>query len=141
MTLRLKVFLPLLILGTLAHAYLVLGWLPDTVASQRAQDVTKIDAHLQSLASTLLIPVLDTDLAAIYGTLNGVMDENVYWKQLLLIDARGTVLYPLDPKDDAEYGYQVLHRDVDYLENPWRSCCCTWTSSPRWRMGWSPCAG
>ena len=60
MNLRPKIFLPLLVVGALAQAYLVLGWLPETVRAEREQHIAKIDAHLQSLASTLLVPVLDS---------------------------------------------------------------------------------
>jgi diguanylate cyclase (GGDEF)-like protein/PAS domain S-box-containing protein len=116
MNLKYKTFLPLLSLGALIVLYLALVWLPDTIRDERTKYIEKIDEHLASLSRTLLIPVLDTDFAKIYGSLNTVMAENPYWTDLSLFNADGIRLYPLQAKEPptAPSGY-VLRRSIDYL--------------------------
>ena len=107
MSLRWKLFAPLVMLGLAAFAYISFIWAPQYLASEFDRRVDETETHLDTLGEALADPLLQGDLSQIYATLDGVLRKKPQWVSLRLLDARGRLVYPLDPPADVAAGNAI----------------------------------
>jgi PAS domain S-box-containing protein len=117
MNLRWKLFLPLLALSLLASAYISFFWVPLYVEQEFEQHAGSTQSHLNTIGESLLDPLLKGDLSTVHATLDGLLQENRHWRGVLLYDARGRLLYPLErgPDIPANLATRRFFKDLHYL--------------------------
>ncbi len=98
MTLRLKLFLPLVIFCLLFVFYADRHWLPRLTEFTTQQNHTHLSKHLESIGESLIPLLLKRELGNIYGTLDALLESNPEWKQIKLLDADDRLLYPATNK-------------------------------------------
>jgi len=118
MNLRWKLLVPLAALTLIASAYFTLVWTPRYIESELAEHVEDVESHLDTLGEALVDPLLQGDLSQIYATLDGILQKKPQWVSLCLQDARGRLLYPLDPPADivADQSVRNTLKKIKYLE-------------------------
>lgn len=94
MSLRLKLFLPLLIFSVLLTAYVNVSWLPQFANFVEKEYKQQLVLHLNSLAEGLAPLLSKRNLGGVYKKLDSVLKENPDWAGIQLFDARGKRLYP-----------------------------------------------
>lgn len=99
MTLRYKIFLPLVGLVLIFTIYLMQWWYPAQISEQVESHMEDEVSHLHTLGVLLVKPLLDNDLSEIYTTLDTLKLKNKNWDVLQLQSSNGTQLYPLDDND------------------------------------------
>ncbi|MFM1892431.1 MAG: hypothetical protein RLZ44_1508 [Pseudomonadota bacterium] len=105
MGIRAKLLIPLLALAILF--LLGLQWLlwPRFFAAQLEQHLVDEQARAEILGTALIHPLRNADLAQVYSILDSVLQNHSHWRQIALLDADGTRIYPFsvaaaDPGDD-----------------------------------------
>ncbi len=95
MSLKLKIFFPLLLASLIGGAFLSVVWLPENLRLMTADYQRLLDSQLASIGDGITPLLLDGDLGAIYPTLDAVKAKQPQWLSLQLLDADGRRLYPL----------------------------------------------
>ncbi len=108
MSLRLKLFLPLLIILLLLIAVLHFYWLPSFSDHTEQAIVSEQNHTLQTLSAAVLPLMLSGDLAELYVLLDGQRQLHTEWQQLIFYNPAGQRLYPLDQPDVLKSQWQVL---------------------------------
>jgi diguanylate cyclase (GGDEF)-like protein len=98
MTLRLKLFLPLVVFCLLFVCYANWYWLPRLTDFTTQQNHAHLSKHLESIGESLMPLLLERELGNIYGTLDTLLESNPEWKQIKLHDADNRLLYPATDK-------------------------------------------
>ncbi|MCE1170461.1 MAG: response regulator [Azovibrio sp.] len=106
MSLRWKLLLPLLLATALMVLTMERLWLDRSLALVERQQVQSMQRHLDSLGETLIPLVMGQQLDIIHENLDALMLRNPDWVAMVLLDARGRQLYPL----------QLAGRDGQRLE-------------------------
>jgi diguanylate cyclase (GGDEF)-like protein len=119
MSLRAKLFLPLLIFSLLFAAYAQAYWLPRFIQLLDEKDRAHITAHLNSVAAGLVPLLLEHQLATAYENLDTVLQENRDWIRIELYDPKGRQLYPFEPQSTATSSQhqRVVQQPITYLDN------------------------
>lgn len=97
MKLRTKFIITLVLLGGAFILYVHLFWMDKVRNQMIALSEQQYHAHLRSVAEGLVPQLLENQLANVYETLNAHAEDNPEWKQIVLTDGKGAILYPLDP--------------------------------------------
>jgi hypothetical protein len=118
MNLRWKLFAPLVTLALTVLAYIAFVWTPRYLEAEFEEHAMEVETHLETLGEALVSPLLQGDLSQIYGVLDGVMQKKPEWVSLRLLDARGRLVYPLDPPADSAAGHAVrnISKKIKYLD-------------------------
>ncbi|MBI5632349.1 MAG: PAS domain S-box protein [Nitrospirae bacterium] len=95
-SLRTKVFLPLLILMALLISYLYLYWMPRSLANMERQCQESTERHLDSVVEGVIPLLLGRELDMVYENFDALLKKNSDWIGLRLTDAAGRQLYPLE---------------------------------------------
>jgi len=101
MSLRVKVFLPLLLAIVLLAAYIYALWIPRVLADAESAYRNSVRRHLESVAEGLVPLMLGRQLDAVYGNLDALLEKNADWVDIRLIDQKGRLLYPLGASGPA----------------------------------------
>ncbi|MFQ5994444.1 MAG: EAL domain-containing protein [Acidiferrobacterales bacterium] len=94
MSLRLKLFLPLLVFGVLLTAYVNVHWLPQITAILEQEHKQQMLGHLRSLAEDVVSMLATNKHDTVKNTLNRGLKENRDWAAIELLDGHGKRLYP-----------------------------------------------
>ena len=97
MPLRLKLILPLVLITGLIGAILQFVWIPHAIEHAEKDHLAVIGRHLESVAESLVTPLLAGQLAGAHETLEALQAKNPNWRQVLVTDPEGERLYPLLP--------------------------------------------
>lgn len=95
MSLRVKLLLPLILIGILIAAYLYTIWFPRILAADEVAHIKAVDQHLNSVAESLVPLLLGNQLDILHGNLNALKKDNTNWLSILLLDPENRRLYPL----------------------------------------------
>jgi diguanylate cyclase (GGDEF)-like protein len=120
MSIRFKLFIPLLLLSALLAAYAHYILLPKFIEFVEEENKSQMSAHLRSVAEGLEPLLLENQLAVVYENLNALLNENEDWVSIRLLDPDGRKLYPLSDQESAVTGenmYPVIQKIV-YLDYP-----------------------
>lgn len=128
MSLRFKVFFPLLLAIILFAAYIYAFWIPRVLADAESAYQNSVKRHLESVAEGLIPLMLGKQLDAVYGNLDALLRKNSDWVSIRLYDPKGKQLYPFDgsgtSKADAGHGIRTLTQEIGYLEEKLGSLGC-----------------
>jgi len=108
MSLRLKLFLPPLVLLLMMISVLHLYWLPSYSSHSKQTIVSDQHHTLQTLSVAVMPLLLSGDLAELYSLLDAQRQVHTEWQQLALYSPAGQRLYPLDQTDVIKPQWQVL---------------------------------
>lgn len=97
MGIRVKLLVPLFTLALLVLLGLKLLIWPDFLDAQLEQHATDEQKRAEILATALIHPLRNSDLAQVYSILENVRSSHPSWKHIQLLDAGGLQLYPLQP--------------------------------------------
>ncbi len=116
MSLRFKLLFPFVFLFASGAAFLYFFWLPDVAAHKIADRKASEYDYLELLAAALTPDLLVGDLAEVHATLTDVLQRREEWRSLVLRNATGEILYPLealvdgvDPTGDR-FDYPILRK-------------------------------
>ena len=135
MSLRVKVFLPLLLAIVLLAAYIYALWIPRVLADAESAYRNSVGRHLESVAEGLVPLMLGKQLDAVYGNLDALLEKNADWVEIRLIDQKGRLLYPLvasapaSPKDRP--GVRTVTQEIRYLDEKLAAMELTVDFTPR----------
>ncbi|MDD3484660.1 response regulator [Azovibrio restrictus] len=102
MSLRWKLLLPLLLATALMVLTMERLWLDRSLALVERQQVQSMQRHLDSLGETMIPLVMGQQLDIIHENLDALMLRNPDWVSMVLLDAQGRQLYPLQvPSQDG----------------------------------------
>ncbi len=112
MSLRVKVLLPYVAFVIVAVALFQLVWEPSHTRSVLQERLALQEDRLRIVASGLLPDVLAQDLAKIHESLAGVAADHPRWEAVVLTDAEGRQLFPLEetPRDEALLWVEHIER-------------------------------
>ncbi len=113
MSLRLKLFLPLLIMLLLLIAVLHFYWLPSFSDHTEQAVVSEQHHTLQTLAAAVPPLLLSGDLAELHVLLDEQRQLHTEWQQLMFYNAAGERLYPLNQPDALKSQWQVLPHVIE----------------------------
>ncbi|MEJ2455941.1 MAG: EAL domain-containing protein [Candidatus Thiodiazotropha sp.] len=107
MKLRVKLFIPLLLISLLFALYFRLFWLPKEAKAMLHQSEQSWHAHLTSVAEGLIPLLLENQLANVHENLDALLQQNKTWISIKLTANSGKRLYPLGsvPKSDDYQPY------------------------------------
>ena len=135
MSLRVKVFLPLLLAIVLLAAYIYALWIPRVLADAEGAYRNAVGRHLESVAEGLVPLMLGKQLDAVYGNLDALLEKNADWVEIRLLDQKGRLLYPLvasapaSPKD--RQGVRTVTQEIRYLDEKLAAMELTVDFTPR----------
>jgi diguanylate cyclase (GGDEF)-like protein len=114
MSLRLKIFLPLVVFVLLFISYAKLQWLPQLTAFITQQHKEQLTGHLHSVGESLIPLLLEDQLANIHGLLDSLLEDNPNWMQIELRDKDSKILYPIfsQPLPEEKNDVLVLRRSL-----------------------------
>ncbi|MEW6601020.1 MAG: PAS domain S-box protein [Nitrospirota bacterium] len=120
LSLRTKVFLPLLILMALLIGYLYWGWMPQSLSNIERQYKGATERHLDSVVEGLIPLLLGRELDTIYENFDALLKKNSDWISIRLADSAGRTLYPLEntPSPESAANAQNVHiliKQIIYL--------------------------
>ncbi len=101
MSLRLKLFLPLLLLGGVLFVYISQDWLPRSVDYYNQFYDQMLDKQLDSVGEGLLPMVLAHRIDEIHDLFDELRKKNRDWRELQLTDAAGRTLYQFTIPDHS----------------------------------------
>lgn len=112
MSLRAKVLLPYVAFVIVAVALFRLVWEPSHFRDVLQERLALQEDRLRIVASGLLPDVLAQDLAKIHESLAGVAADHPRWQAVVLTDAEGRQLFPLEetPRDEALLWVEHIER-------------------------------
>ena len=120
MSLRFKVFLPLLLAIILLAAYIYAIWIPKVLADAESAYQNSVKRHLESVAEGLVPLMLGKQLDAAYGNLDALIVNNADWVSIRLFDPKGRQLYPFEASGAtrayAGNAVRTLTQEIRYLE-------------------------
>ena len=135
MSLRVKVFLPLLLAIVLLAAYIYALWIPLVLADAEGAYRNSVGRHLESVAEGLVPLMLGKQLDAVYGNLDALLEKNADWVDIRLFDPRGRLLYPLGAPGPASReerpGVGTVTQEVRYLDEKLAAMELTVDFTPR----------
>jgi two-component system sensor histidine kinase/response regulator len=118
MSLRTKIFIPLLLSSILLVSYISGIWMPHLLKDEENANLMSLSRHLDSVDEGLVPLLLGKQLDAVYGNLDALLKENDDWISLELFDAQGKALYPLVapvvPKGREAHEIRQLQQDIHY---------------------------
>lgn len=118
MNIRSKFLIPVSILVAVLVIYIQFIWSPKLFSYIKSKDVEHLQAHLKTVADSLVPLLLENQLAAVYENLNVVRTSNPDWRVLYLYDVNGNVIYPLQSKEVLAEAGDVeirLTEPLDYV--------------------------
>ncbi len=95
MSLRVKLLLPLILIGILIGTYLYAIWIPRILAADEVAHLKAVDQHLNSVAESLVPLLLGNQLDILHGNLNALQKDNSNWLSIRLVNSENQQLYPL----------------------------------------------
>ncbi len=122
MSLKYKLFLPLLLLSVVSGAFVTVSWLPRMQHILMEDHQRLLSVQMDNISESIMPLLLEEDLGEIYSTLDALLIRNENWQSLAVYDARGRLMYPLKaPSADGGAGQDYIHRvkrEVSYLGEP-----------------------
>jgi len=120
-SLRTKVFLPLLVLMAMLIGYLYSYWMPRSLANMERQCRDATERHLDSVVEGVIPLMLGRELDSIYENLDALHKKNSDWLLIYLTDADGRLLYPLEASSsDSPEKYirniSLIKKRIRYLD-------------------------
>lgn len=120
-SLRTKIFLPLLSLMALLIGYIYGYWMPQSLAGMDRQYQEATKRHLESVVEGMIPLLLGRELDTIYENFDALLNNNSDWISILLTDAPGRPLYPLGnvpgPRSTAQVqNLRTLTMQIAYLD-------------------------
>ena len=114
MSLRVKIFLPLVVFVLLFISYAKLQWLPQLTAFITQQHKEQLTGHLHSVGESLVPLLLEDQLANIHSILDSLLEDNPNWMQIELRDKDSKILYPIfsQPLPEAKSDVLVVRRPL-----------------------------
>lgn len=100
MSLRIKLLLPFVIFLVCSLLFLQFVWLPAYIKYEENDLLRQEQYYLELLSTALLPDLLTGDLAKIHNTLDSIVRERDYWHSIILTNASGVRLYPLETEVD-----------------------------------------
>jgi PAS domain S-box-containing protein len=100
MSLRIKLLLPFVIFLVCSLLFLQFVWLPTYMKYEEKDLQRQEQSYLELLSTALLPDLLTGDLAKIHNTLDSIVQERDYWHSIILTNAAGVRLYPLETEAD-----------------------------------------
>ncbi len=120
MSIRTKLFAPLLLLSTLFMGFTYLFWLPGMAVEITRLQEQEYRTHLRSVAEGLIPLLLENQLANVHESLDALSEDNQNWQLIALHAGDGSRLYPLDevsiPQPDANT--LVIRQPVGLIAPP-----------------------
>ncbi|WP_459867187.1 hybrid sensor histidine kinase/response regulator [Endothiovibrio diazotrophicus] len=101
-SLRTRVTAFLLMVALVAGGYIFLGWIPRQQRVDIEEQKRHVAEHLVTLGDALLPYLIQDQIAAVYETLDVMLERLPQWRRLILYDRDGRRLYPLFPTDRDE---------------------------------------
>jgi diguanylate cyclase (GGDEF)-like protein len=93
MSLRLKLFIPLIVFGIALAAYVNIGWLPQFTNVAEKEYEEQLSGQLRGVAEGIALLIAGNKLQRAFEMLDTVVDENPDWITVKLVDARGNRWY------------------------------------------------
>ncbi len=94
MSLRLKLFLPLLLLGVLLVAYVNVSWLPQFASLVDKEYKQQLVWRLPNIAEDLAPLLRKGKRITVYRNLDSLLQNNAEWIDIELFDTKGKRIYP-----------------------------------------------
>lgn len=117
MSLRIKLYLPLLLLSALLGSYIHGIWMPRALKDAERGYRSLLARHVDNVADGLVPLMLGRQLDAVYGNLDHLLKENKDWLAARLFDADGGSLYPLEaPPPPNARDVILLKQRIRYLD-------------------------
>lgn len=113
MSLRAKLFLPLLFFSALLFAYLYGYWIPQSISQTEDEYHESTERHIDSVIEGIVPLLLSGQLDTLHENLNTLMRKNKYWLGLQITDPSGKMIYPLQSLSAPEIR---TRRDVHTFE-------------------------
>lgn len=121
MGIRVKLFLPLVLLSAVLFSYMYWLWMPKSIVNAENTYLGSVQSHLDSIAEGLVPLMLGKQLDAVYGNLDALLLKNKDWVSIALYDPKGRLLYPLEassvPKGTVAHDVRVLKQEITYLDS------------------------
>lgn len=93
MSLRLKLFIPLIFFGIALTAYVNIGWLPQITNVVEKEYEEQLSGQLRGVAEGIALLIAANELQRAFEMLDTVVDENPDWITVELVDAQGNRWY------------------------------------------------
>ena len=98
MGIRLKLFVPMLLLIVAVSIILHFYWLPDYLESEKENYIKKENINIELLSTALIPSLLTNDISQIHATLNKVLKSHKHWYSIKVVNADNIRIYPLVEK-------------------------------------------
>ena len=120
MSIRFKLFVPLLLLSALLASYAHHNLLPKFVKFVEDENKSHMSAHLRSVSKGLEPLLLENQLAVVYENLDALLNDNSDWVSIRLLDPTGRKLYPLSNQGSTVTGENVYPfiEEITYFDHP-----------------------
>jgi diguanylate cyclase (GGDEF)-like protein len=120
MSIRFKLFVPLLLLSTLLAAYAHYNLVPRFMKFVAEENKSHMSAILRSVAEGLEPLLLENQLAVVYENLDALLNDNKDWVSIHLFDPEGRKLYPLSEQATTVTGKNMfpVKQEISYLDYP-----------------------
>lgn len=125
MGIRLKLFVPMLLLILAVSLMLHFYWLPNYLKGERESFVKNEIFYIELLSTALTPGLLTNDISQIHSTLNRVLVNRKHWYSIKLFNADNIKLFPItekklpDPNTLKKFEYRVTYegRDIARMES------------------------
>ena len=118
-SLRGRVFAFLLLVATLAGAYIFFGWLPQHQQGDIEERKRHVADHLVTLGDSLLPYLIQNQIGAVHETLDTILQRQPEWRRITLLDGDGNRLYPLLPLAKGDQPLYHLERTIAFRGQPY----------------------
>lgn len=96
MGLRTKILLPLIIISALLGTYIYMVWLPKSVEFSTKESLVLLQHTLEIVEDEITEDLLNGENELVAERLDLILLKNPSWKQLILRDKEGKILFPED---------------------------------------------
>lgn len=116
-TLRLKLFTPLVLVSLATVVYLTAYWAPAQVEAALEARAVQTQSHLRTVAEALAVPLARGELDAVHRLLDELPGRNRHWRALWLVNVRGRIVYPIEPAPSLEIGTSIQRLSADIRDH------------------------
>ena len=97
MNLRLKLFLPFVVMFTVIYCTCTFYVLPSYLSFLKQQQVTHEMAQVELLSTAIAPDIAENEMHHISSSMNEALENRSHWKSLSLFDGNGKQTYPPEP--------------------------------------------
>ncbi|MEE8625258.1 MAG: EAL domain-containing protein [Acidiferrobacterales bacterium] len=136
MSLRAKLFLPLIVISMLVIAYVNISWLPQFTDFAEARHKQQLIERIDAIGQNMALLLAKGQRRSVYDSLGKLLLNNSEWRGVRLLDTNGKPLYRKEtktkklPQSDAVY---TLRQPVSHAGKPLGALLVTVDTTERLR--------